>query len=147
MEQAKKQLKISSLFVLLFAGISFIQIIAELVFGEINSATIPEGAPDNILQITKMFLLGVTIILLIPKFYVGIKGFLIVKNPTSSQRHIILAMIILVFDAIGFIDPILNMVNQGNIYDNLVIVANVSLEVILMYEYIKYAKAVSKLAE
>ena len=147
MEQAKKQLKISSLFVLLFAGMSFIQIIVELVFGEINSATIPEGAPDNILQITKMFLLGITIILLIPEFYVGIKGFLIVKNPTSSQRHIILAMIILVFDAIGFINPILNMVNQGNIYDNLVIVANVSLEVILMYEYIKYAKAVSKLAE
>ena len=64
MEKAKKQLKTSSLFVLLFAGLSLMNIISALTFGDINSATIPEGAPDNILQITKMLLLIVTVVLL-----------------------------------------------------------------------------------
>ena len=147
MEQAKKQLKTSSYFVLLFAGLSLLNIIAALVFGDLNSAEIPEGSPENILLITKMILLGISLVILLPKFYVGMKGLKIVKNPNSSKKHITWAMIILVFEAIGFIDPITALLNQGALMDNLVTLADVLLEVIIIYEYIKYAKAVAKLAE
>ena len=147
MEQAQKQLKTASLFVLLFAGLSLVQIITELAFGELNSATIPEGAPDNILLITKTILLVFTIIFLLPKVYVGIKGLRIAKNPNSSKTHIIWAIIILVFEALGFIDPIIALVNQGNTFDNIRALAEISLEVIIIFEYIKYARDLSKLVE
>ena len=147
MEQAQKQLKISSLIVLLFAGLSLVQIITELAFGEINSATIPEGAPENILLITKIILLSVTLIFLLPKVYAGLKGLQIAKTPDSSQSHIIWAIVALIFEVVGFIDPILDIVNQGNIWENVVMLAEISLEVIILYEYIKYAKALSKLVE
>ena len=147
MEQAKKQLKSASYMVLLFAVLNLARIITELVFGDINSAVIPDGAPANILQITKMILLAVTVIILLPKFYVGIKGLQISKNPVTSKKHITWALIILVFEAIGFIDPILGMMNNGFTMDQFVTLADVVLEVIIIYEYMKFAKEVAKLAE
>ena len=147
MEKAKKQLKTSSLFVLLFAGLSLMNIIRALTFGDINSATIPEGAPDNILQITKVIILTVTAIILLPKVYVGIKGLQIAKNPVASKRHITVAMLILAFEAFGGIDPVLGIVKQGFTMDQFMTVADVLLEVIIIFEYIKYAKDVAKLAE
>ena len=147
MEKAKKQLKTSSLFVLLFAGLSLMNIISALTFGDINSATIPEGAPDNILQITKMLLLIVTAIILLPKVYVGIKGLQIAKNPVASKRHITVAMLILAFEAFGAIDPVLGIVKEGFTMEHFTTLADVVLEVCIIYEYIKYAKEVAKLAE
>ena len=147
MEQAKKQLKTSSIFILLFAGLSLLNIIAALAFGDLNSAEIPEGSPENILLITKMILLGISLVILLPKFYVGMKGLKIAKNPDSSKKHITWAMIILVFEALGIISPIMAILNQGNITDQFMALADVALEVIIIYEYIKYAKALAKLAE
>ena len=147
MEQAKKQFKTSAYLVLLFAGISLFNIITELTLGDINSAVLPDGAPANTLQITKMIILAITAIILLPKFYVGIKGLQIVKNPVSSKKHITWAMIILVFEAIGIIDPALSALNQGFTSELFVDFADVALEVIIIYEYIKYAKEVAKLAE
>ena len=147
MEQATKQLKTASYFVLLFAGLSLVNIVSALAFGDINSAAIPEGAPDNILQITKVILLAVTAIILLPKVYVGVKGLQIAKNPVASKRHITVAMFILAFEAIAGIDPILSIVKQGFTMDQFMTVADVLLEVIIIFEYIKYAKDVAKLAE
>ena len=43
--------------------------------------------------------------------------------------------------------PIMNIIKNGNIGDNLHTLANILLYVIIYYEYIKFAKAVAKLAE
>ena len=94
MEQAKKNLKTFSIFVLLYAGASLIKILTELLLGDLNSAEIPVGSPDNILMITKMVLLGISLILLLPRVYVGCKGLKIAKKPDASKGHIIWAMII-----------------------------------------------------
>ena len=56
MEQSRKQLKLTSIVVLVLAGFSMLQIVGELLFGELSNPAIPEGAPDNILLITKIFL-------------------------------------------------------------------------------------------
>ena len=97
MEQTQKSLKLSSIFVLLFAGLSMVEIVAELLFGEINSVVIPEGAPENILMITKIILLAVSLLFLLPQLYIGIKGLKIAKCPDSSKGHIIWAAILLTF--------------------------------------------------
>ena len=147
MEQAKKNLKVTSWVVLLLAIYSFVEILVELIFGELNSAPIPEGAPDNILLITKTFLLVVALILVLPKVYVGIKGLRIVKNPKPGKAHIVWAGIILVFSALGLIEPITAIVAQGNLGDDMMAFFNVVVDVIIYYEYIKYAREFAKLAE
>lgn len=146
MEQSKKNLRVSSIVVLVFAGLTLLQIVSELLLGELNEATIPEGAPDNILLITKIILLAVTVALLLPQIYIGCKGLRVAKNPDSSKAHIVWAVILLVFSVLGLISPVVNMIEQGGIYENTATLLSVLLEVVIYFEYIKYAKEVSKLS-
>ena len=147
MEETRKHLKTSSFVVLLFAGLSLLRIITELLFGELNSAQLPEGAPENTLLITKLILLAVSLLLLLPKVYVGVKGLRIAKKPDSSKGHIIWAGIILAFSAFELIDPAVAIVKHGNVAENVSALFGVLLEVTIYYEYIKYARAAAKLTD
>ena len=146
MEQAKKHLKISSLIVLLFAGLSLLNIVVELLLGDINSAEIPEGAPVDILMITKIILLVVSVICLFPRVYVGMKGLRMAKNPDSSKGHIIWATIIFVLTLIGLVSPLFAVVKQENVSENVSSLLGILLDLAIYYDYIKYAKQVSKQA-
>ena len=143
MEQARKHLKTSSFVVLVFVVFSLLNIATELFFGEFNNALIPDGAPENILQITKIFAFVVSFILLLPQIYIGVKGLRIAKKPNASKGHIVWASILFVFALLGLIDPILNLLNQGSVYENISALLSVLIEVIVFFEYIKYAKAVA----
>ena len=145
MEQAKKHLKISSMLVLLFVGISLLEIATELMFGDINSAPIPDGAPDNILLITKTFVMVVALVLMLPKIYVGIKGLKIAKYPNTSKTHIIWAVIIFVFTLLGLVEPAMAILKQDSV--NMSALLGVLLELAIYYDYIKYAKLVAKMSE
>ena len=147
MEQTLKHFKTSSFIVLLFAGLSLLQVVSELLFGELNSAQLPAGAPANTLMIAKIVLLAVSLLLLLPKFYVGVKGLRIAKTPSSSKRHIIWAMIIFVFSALELIDPAVAAIKQGGGYENFSALCSVFLELSIYYDYIKYARAVAKQAK
>ena len=144
MEQTRKNFKISSIVILALAGFSLLQIVFEILFGEINSAVIPESAPDNILLITKIFLLSVAALLLIPNVYIGIKGLRIAKNPNSSKGHIVWAIILLVFAVLSLIDPVVNFVKNGGVYENLSSFLSLTVEVLVYFEYIKYGMEIAK---
>ena len=147
MEQARKHLKISSFVVLLFAGLTLLQIITELVFGELNSAQIPAGAPENTLLITKIIVLVVSLLLLLPSVYVGLKGLRIAKEPNSSKGHIIWAGIIFVFSILELIDPVVGILKYGSWGENAGALFSIALDMVIYYDYIKYARAVAKLAD
>ena len=68
---------------LALAFFSLLQIVSELLYGELNNAVIPEGAPENILPITKIVLFSVALLLTLPNIYIGIKGLRIAKKPNS----------------------------------------------------------------
>ena len=129
---------------LLFAGIYLVELVCELMFGDLNNAAIPEGSPDNILMITKIILFVVSLVLLLPQIYIGVKGMRIAKNPNSSKGHIIWAIILLVIAVLNLIDPIVGLINNGGVYDNLTTLSSVVLEIAIYYDYIKYAGAVAK---
>ena len=144
MEQSRKNLKLSAIAVLVWAGATLIGLISELLYGEINSAAIPEGAPDNILLITKIFLVSISLLLLLPQVYIGIKGLRIAKNPNSSKGHIVWAVILLVFAVLGIIDPIVNLAKSGDTFNDIRSLSGVVLEIAIYFEYIKYAREVRK---
>ena len=144
MEQTRKHLKLSAIVVLVFAGLSLVQIISELLFGDINSAEIPEASPENVLLITKIILLVVSFVLLLPQIYVGIKGLKVAKNPDNSKGHIVWACILLVLSVIDLIEPITGFFSQGFVYENITAFFSVLLEITIYYDFIKYARAVLK---
>ena len=146
MEQARKNLKISSMLVLLFVGLSLVQIVTGVMFVEPNSVPIPEGSPDNILLITKTFVMVIALVLMLPKIYVGVKGLNVAKNPTASKGHIIVAVIIFVLSILSLIEPAMGILKQDG-SGSISSLFNILLEAIIYYEYIHYARIVAKLSE
>ena len=140
MEQAKKHLKVSSYIVLLFVVLTLIELIAAIFLGDLSSAQ----APGNLVLITQIFLLVFSALLMLPKIYVGIKGLRIAKNPVPCKKHIVWAVIILVFTALELIEPISAMIRQGDFSGNARVFFSIMLEVVIYWDYIVYARSLNK---
>ena len=145
MEQARKHLKTSSMIVLALAGLTLLNLLFELFFGELSSAAIPEGSPDNILLITQIFVLVVSLLMLLPQFYIGFKGLKVAKNPDASKGHIIWGTIVFVFAVMGLISPLFALIRgDGEAFGNVSEVLSIAVDVMVLYDYVKAAKAVRK---
>ena len=144
MTESRKQLKIASYILIILAVCTIIELIAALSFGEINSIAIPEGAPENTILIAKIFIIVVSALLLIPQFYIGIKGIRIAKKTTQSKAHIYWAIALLAINVVSLIDPIVGIINQTSTRDNVSSLLSLLLETIILFDYIKYARAVAK---
>ena len=144
MEQSRKHLRISSIIVLIFAGLTLLNLVSELAYGELNNAAIPADAPDNILLITKIFVLVVSFIFLLPQTYVGIKGLKLAKKPDASKAHIVIAVILLVLAATGLSSPALALIKGEDIFENISAILSIIVEILVFFDYIKFAIAVRK---
>lgn len=144
MEQIGKKLKMSSIVVLIFAGLSLLQVVCELLFGELGNATVPEGAPDNILLITRIFLFSFALLLTLPSVYIGVKGLRVAEYPDSSMGHIVWGVILLVITSLCIISPIVAFVNSGFDVDNIFEILSIAVEITVLFEYVQYAIAVRK---
>ena len=144
MEQTRKYLKLSSIAVLALAVFSLLQIVSELLYGELNNAVIPEGAPENILPITKIVLFSVALLLTLPSIYIGIKGLRIAKKPNSSKGHIVWAIILLAFASLFLIEQGVGFIHDGFNFENISAFCSIVVEVTVFVEYIRLAIAVRK---
>ena len=149
MEQARKNLKTSSIVVLILTALSLINILFELFFGELNKelngAAIPEGSPENIVFITQIFILVVSLLVLLPQLYIGVKGLKIAKSPDSSRGHIVWGVILLVFTALGLFSPFVALIEgNGEAFGNASELCSIAVDVVVLFEYVKYARTVRK---
>jgi hypothetical protein len=144
MTKSRTQLKIASIIVLIFTALSLFNIVAGLVFGELPEAEMPEGAPENLLLITQIFVLVITAIMLIPQVYVGVKGIKVANKPTSSKAHIIWAIILLAFAAGALATPISAIVTMEYVVSNVFSIISIAAEIVVFLIYIKSATAVSR---
>ena len=144
MEQTRKYLKLSSIAVLALAGFSMLQVVSELFFGELSNAIIPEGAPDNILLITRIVLFSFALLLTLPNIYIGIKGLRIAKKPNSSKGHIVWAIILSAFASLSPLVQGVGFIHDGFNFENISAFSSVVVEVAVFVEYIRLAIAVRK---
>ena len=144
MEQTRKHLKFSSLAILALAGLSLINIVSELLVGELNYAEMPAGSPDSIQLIAKIILMVVSLVCILPQVYIGIKGLKVAKNPDSSKAHIVWGMILLAFAIMGLVSPLAAIIKQDDVKGNASALLSILIEVAFFYDYVKYARAVAK---
>ena len=149
MEQARKKLKTSSIIVLALAGLSLLNLIFGIFFGdlntELNNATIPDGSPDNVILIAKIFVLVVSILMLLPQLYIGLKGLKMAKKPDASRGHIVWGIILVVFTAMGLLSPLAAFLQGGaDAFANVAEFMSIAVDVFVLYELVKYARAVRK---
>ena len=144
-----RNLKNYSVIALGLAFLSLINIIFELFFGELNkeliNASIPEGSPENIVLITKVFILVVSLFIILPQIYIGFKGIKIAKNPNRSIGHIVWGVIVLIFTSGALITPFLSLIKgEGNALANASELLSIGVDVFVLAEFVKYAIAVRK---
>lgn len=149
MEQSRKNLKNVSVIVLALAALSLIDILYGLFFGdmngELNNATVPEGASGNVILITQIFILVVSVLMLLPQAYIGIKGLKIAKEPDSSIGHIIWGVISVAFTVAGLLSPLAALLQgDGNAFGNVADFLSISVDVAVLVGYVKFAIEVRK---
>ena len=144
MELTRRNLKIESIVVLAFAALTFIHLVFQLIFVDFNKAELPAGADETTLLITKILIMAVSFVLLLPQIYIGIKGLKIAKNPNSSKAHIVWAIILFVVTVIALISPISNIIKQEAVSDNVSRLLSLLVEGFVFFDYIRYASAVAK---
>ena len=148
MEKNKKNLRFMSIVLLILAGLSLLSILFELFFGELSDAfkgaTLPEGATDNVILVAKIVILAISLLLLLPQVYIGIKGIKIAKNPDNSKGHIVWGVILIVFTALGLGSPIAGLIQGSDIMGNIASLCSIIVDICILYEYVSFARAVQK---
>ena len=143
MEKTRRKLMAFSIFILGFAVYTLVSLGLELFLGNgFENLTVPEGAPENIIGITKMFIIAVTLVLVLPQIYVGIKGVRVARNPDSSGGHIFWAVVLFIFALVGIVSAVINIVNNGGAGDGFSMMINGVIEAIFYLEFIIYARRV-----
>ena len=146
MEKNKKNLKILSILILALAVYSLIRIVLSVFSIDLNPEDLTDGASATLLLIGQIFVCVVSVILLIPQIFVGIKGIKVSNNPDSSKAHIVWAVILTVLSVIGILSPASELIKGVAVLDNLLAVADMALDAIIYREYINYAKKLVKAA-
>ena len=146
MEKNKKNLKILSILILALAVYSLIRIVLSVFLIDLNPENLTDGASATHLLIGQIFVCVVSVILLIPQIFVGIKGIKVSNNPDSSKAHIVWAVILTVLSVIGILSPASELIKGVAVLDNLLAVVDMVLDAIIYIEYISYAKKLVKAA-
>ena len=147
MEQSRKNLKTYSIVVLALAGLSLLNILFELFFGELNealsNAATPDAASGNIVLIAQIFILVVSVLMLLPQAYIGIKGLKMAKDPDSSKGHIVWGIILIVLGFVGLISPLTALIQgNGDALGNTSELLSTVVDITVLIEYVSAARAV-----
>ena len=144
MEQARKNLKLYSIVVLIYTAASAVQLSLGLWFDNFGGAPVPEGSTGNVLLITKIVVSVVSALVFLPEIYIGIKGLMIAEKPDSSTRHIFWAKVLFVIAVLAILFSVINLIRQDNAGDAVGNILSLAVELFIYYDYIKYAKLVAK---
>ena len=143
MDRTRRNLLAFSIFILGFAAYTLVSLGLELFLGSgFENATIPEGAPENIIDIAKIFVAVVTLVMVLPQIYVGIKGICVARNPDSSGSHIFWAVVLFIFAIVGIVSAVFNLVSNGGAGDGFSMMIDGVIEAIFYLEFIIYARRV-----
>ena len=131
------------------AGLSLLNTVFELFFGELDAAfksvPLPEGVTESIVLIAQIVILVIAVLVLLPQLYIGIKGLKMAKKPDSSKGHIIWGIILLVITAIGLIAPLRALIQgDGRAFANVSEFLSIAVDVMILFEYVRLARAVRK---
>ena len=139
MEQNRKHLKIASTIVLLFTAMSFLRVAIEFLFTEQGTAILPDGSSAILKLIVRIVLVAVSLVLLLPQIYVGVKGLRIAKNPTTAKGHIVWAYILLGSALLTLIKAVFTVVQNGSLSGYVFALVNGSISAAIYCYYIASA--------
>lgn len=144
MEKERKNLKELSILILVFAGLSLIRMVVDVIINGFTSTPLIEGLSQDVSNIIFIVAFIIGLLFLIPEVYVGYKGIKISQKPNNSKSHIIFAKVIFVCIIISLVGTIIELVKGADLAINILTVADVLIDAVLYFLYIKYANVIIK---
>lgn len=144
MEHSRKHLKEAAKLILFLTALSFIKMVGHFFIGGFKVDSVPTGVPHELLMTVAIVMFVISLLLLLPQIYVGVKGIKIAKNPVPTKGHIVWTVILLVFAGLSIISIISSMFEAANVIENIFNILNQALYVLAYVIYIKYANEVLK---
>ena len=146
MKETKRNLKVLSIVILAMAVYSLIRVVLSVFTMDFDTSNLPDGATASIVLAGQIAVCVISLILLLPQVFVGVKGIKVSNTPDSSKAHIVWAVILTVFSSIGVISPVLNLIQKTDIVGNLFEAADMAIDAVIYIVYIKCAKQLLKAA-
>lgn len=132
-----------SIFILGYAAYTLISLGLELFWGRgFDNTTVPEGSPENMIEITKIFVMVVAAVMVLPQIYVGIKGVRIARDPDSSGGHIFWAVVLFLLSLVRIVASVIDLVNSGGAGEGFSPIIDGIIEAFFYVEFITYARRV-----
>ena len=142
MDKTRRNLLAFAIFILGLAVYTLVSVALELFMGSgFDNVTIPEGAPENVVEIAKTFLMVVSLVMVLPQLYVGIKGIRVARNPDSSKGHIFWAAVLLICTIVGFVYTFLDW-SGAESGESITLLIDYAIDAIFYFEFITYARKV-----
>lgn len=144
MEKAKKELKIYSVLILVFVAFALVKSIVSIcINGFPKMEPLPEGVTPEVANVLVIITFVVSLLLLIPQIYIGLKGVMISNGASvGGKAHLVWAIILAVCAAIATIDAFAGMFKAFNV-DNVLTAFNVLVDLALYVCYYIYARKVA----
>ena len=107
---------------------------------------VPAGMTEGLVLATMITMYVVAFLLMIPQICVGLKGLKVAKEPDSSKGHIVWAIILLVFAAMGLVSSVSGLIQTGDVMGNIFKIVDGVLDVIAFLMFTVAAVNLSKAA-
>lgn len=145
MEMSKKNLKSASICILILAALTLVRVIMNTIGTDFKAVAGKEGVAEGVAVVAGVVTCIISIVVLLPQIYVGIKGMKIAENPeVAGKAHIVWAIILTVVAVIGIFTTISDIAKSGNYVHNILALVSGVVDIILYFLYIKYAKQITK---
>lgn len=143
MKQAKKMLRDVSVAILIFALLTIVRTVLEIVLGpNIPADQIPEGITKEFVEIVLLIAQIMAVVFVLPQIYIGYKGYKISHGQECTKGPIVWATILLVLSVITLISSVSAVFNPTDIFNNILALIISICDVALYFLYVKYAKQI-----
>ena len=144
MEKAKRNLKVLSILILALAVYSLVRVVLSVFMIDFDLNNLPDGATPALVLGGQIFICAFSLILSLPQIYVGVKGIKVSNNPDSSKAHIVWAFILTVLSVVAITGPISNIINNVDLFANVIDLIDIVLDAVIYIVYIKFAKQIRR---
>lgn len=142
MQKTKSEFKILSMLLLVLAALDAVRIITNLVKNVNAAQQALSGIAPELVKIAVIIAGVVSLALLLPDIFLGVRGIKIANGAEVTGRgHIIWAKVLLVFSIIAAVLAVVDLIGSSDILMSLLSLATAGIDVALYVFYIKYANA------
>ena len=144
MEKMRKNLKITSIAILILTVFSLVTSITTLAFDgiQVPEESLSGGLSKDIAYITLTIIWVFGIITLLPSIYIGLKGLKIAKNPDNSKSHMVWAVIMIILGGISAITSVSSLSGSADLLGDILSLISTLLQIALYVIFFREAKQI-----